>query len=122
MAKRGPKALPAAEHQRRCNWRRDRHQEKPQGETPGRDERVSDVDSAAVLAGVGRGSAMPSPPIGSACYVGWDAVALFTLKHTALSATRLEELVDEGVALNVDEIHKEIASYVALVSILQSEQ
>lgn len=121
MAKRGPKALPAAEHQRRCNWRRDRHQEKPQGETPGRDERVSDVDRAAVLAELtGVGYAIAADWL--ACYVGWDAVALFTLKHTALSATRLEDLVDEGVALNIDEIHKEIASYVALVSILQSEQ
>ena len=121
MGRRGPKGLPAAEHQRRGNWRADRHQEQPPGETPGRDERVSEVDRTAVLSELdGVGYAIAADWL--ACYVGWDAVALFTVKHVALSATRLEALVDEGVALNIDEIHREIQSYVALVSILQSEQ
>jgi hypothetical protein len=82
---------------------------------------VSEVDREAVLSqldGIGRSIARDWFDI----YVGWDQVALFTVKQVGLSATRLEALVDEGVALNIDEIHKEIASYVALVSILQSEQ
>jgi hypothetical protein len=121
MGRRGPKGLPADEHRRRGNWRADRHQEQLPEATPGRDERVSEVDRAAVLSeldGIGHSIARDWLDV----YVGWDQVALFTVKQVGLSATRLEALVDEGVALNIDEIHKEIASYVALVSILQSEQ
>ena len=124
MGKRGPKALPASEHMRRGNWRKDRHQEPPPAETPGgagRDERVSEADRAAVLSeldGVGYAIAANWLDV----YVGWDQVALFTVKQVGLSASRLEALVEEGTTLTIDEVHKEIASCVALVSILQSEQ
>jgi hypothetical protein len=132
MGKRGPQPLPATEHVRRGNWRRDRHQEPdpprfeadpipaPPGSRPAH-EYVSETDRQAVLSELnGIGWAIANDWLQT--HVGWDQLALHLLKHVGLSASRLDALIEDDAVLLIDEVRKEAACYIALIRALRHEE